>query len=97
MHDQQRGALTLVRVLSGKLKKGDKIITSNGCSEVVQRIYEPLADEYREITHIDRGNVGICAGLQVNHLCHGILYCIPIHCVKVNKYGFISKVGNDNG
>ena len=68
MHDKQRGALSLIRVLSGKLKKGDKIVTSNGNSEVVQRIFEPLADEYREITHVDRGNVGICAGLQVNEL-----------------------------
>lgn len=66
MHDKQRGALSLIRVLNGKLKKGDKIVTSNGSSETVQRIFEPLADEYREITHIERGNVGICAGLQVN-------------------------------
>lgn len=66
MHDKQRGALSLVRVLNGTLKKGEKITTSNGSSEVVQKIYEPLADEYREIDHIDRGNVGICAGLKVN-------------------------------
>lgn len=71
MHDKQRGALSLVRILNGQLKKGDKVVTSNGISEVVQRIYEPLADEYREITHIDRGNVGICAGLQViSYLLH---------------------------
>lgn len=65
MHDKQRGALSLVRILNGTLKKGDKITTSNGNSEIVQRIYEPLADEYREITQVDQGNVGICAGLKV--------------------------------
>lgn len=66
MHDKQRGALSLVRVLNGKLRKSDKIVTSNGYPEVVQRIFEPLADEYREINEIGRGNVGICAGLKVN-------------------------------
>lgn len=67
MHDKQRGALSLVRILNGKLKKGDKITTSSGNSEVVQRIYEPLADEYREINEVKQGNVGICAGLKVKY------------------------------
>lgn len=65
MHDKQRGALSLVRILNGTLKKGDKVSTSNGNSEIVQKIYEPLADEYREIDEVHRGNVGICAGLKV--------------------------------
>lgn len=65
MHDKHRGALSLVRILNGKLKKGDRVTISNGISETVQRIYEPLADEYREIDQVDRGNVGICAGLKV--------------------------------
>lgn len=74
MHDKQRGALSLVRVLNGKLKKGDKITTSNGHSEIVQRIYEPLADEYREINEVNRGNVGICSGLKVIYNCkHNLL------------------------
>lgn len=66
MHDKHRGALSLIRVINGTLKKGDKIVTPNGGSEIVQRIYEPLADEYREIDYIERGNVGICGGLKVN-------------------------------
>lgn len=66
MHDKQRGALSLVRILNGTLKKGDKVTTSNGKSEIVQKIYEPLADEYREIDDVHCGNVGICAGLKVN-------------------------------
>lgn len=68
MHDKQRGALSLVRVLNGTLKKGDKVTTSNGNSEIVQRIYEPLADEYREINEVSQGNVGICSGFKVNFL-----------------------------
>lgn len=53
-------------MLRGKLKKSSKIITAKGVSENVQRIYEPLADEYREISEIDCGNVAILAGLKVN-------------------------------
>lgn len=68
MHDKNRGALSLVRILNGKLKKNDKITTSNGNSEVVQRIYEPLADEYKEINEVCQGNVAICAGLKVNFI-----------------------------
>lgn len=67
MHDKQRGALSLVRVLNGTLKKGDKVNTSDGNAEVIQRIYEPLADEYREINEVSQGNVGICAGLKVKY------------------------------
>lgn len=74
MHDKQRGALSLVRILNGKLKKGDKVTTSNGSSEIVQRIFEPLADEYREINEVNQGNVGICAGLKVNFHFNSIFF-----------------------
>lgn len=63
-HDKQRGSLSLVRVLRGTLSKGNRITTTNGTSETITRIYEPLADEYREITTIETGNVGVCAGLK---------------------------------
>lgn len=66
MHDKQRGALSLVRVLNGTLKKGDKLCTSSGQQEVVQRIFEPLADEYKEIDEVNKGNVAICSGLKVS-------------------------------
>lgn len=38
--------------------------TSTSTGENVQRIYEPLADEYREIDSIGPGNVCVCAGLK---------------------------------
>lgn len=53
-------------MLRGKIKKGAKVVTSKGVAENVQRIYEPLADEYREINDIDSGNVYILAGLKVH-------------------------------
>lgn len=63
-HDKHRGALTLVRVLRGTLKKGAKITTSRETSEQVQRIFEPLADEYRDVDEVIEGNIGVCAGLK---------------------------------
>lgn len=66
MHDKQRGPLSLVRVLNGTLKKGDKVTTATGTGELIQRLYEPLADEYRDIDAVSIGNVAVCAGLKVN-------------------------------
>ncbi|XP_058817952.1 ribosome-releasing factor 2, mitochondrial [Topomyia yanbarensis] len=63
-HDKQRGPLSLIRVFRGSLKKGSKIVTDKGTSETVQRMYAPWADEYREISSISAGNIGLCAGLK---------------------------------
>jgi elongation factor G len=65
VHDKQRGPLSLVRVFRGELKKGQRLtIAGSGASETIQRMYEPLADEYREIPQIGAGNVAVCAGLK---------------------------------
>ncbi|CAO1430482.1 unnamed protein product [Diamesa tonsa] len=63
-HDKQRGPLCLVRILRGELKRGARVTTSKGVAENVQRLYEPLADEYRDIESIGAGNVCICAGMK---------------------------------
>ncbi|XP_055539330.1 ribosome-releasing factor 2, mitochondrial isoform X2 [Wyeomyia smithii] len=63
-HDKQRGPLSLIRVFRGNLKKGARIVTHKGVAETVQRIYAPLADEYREVAMIEAGNIGLCAGLK---------------------------------
>lgn len=68
MHDKQRGPLSLVRVLNGTLKKGDRVTTAKSSGEAIQRIYEPLADEYRDIDSVSVGNVGVCAGLKVRKM-----------------------------
>jgi elongation factor G len=66
-HDKQRGALSLVRVFRGELKsKGARITTASGTSENVQRLYEPLADEYREVAECGAGNIVVCGGLKVS-------------------------------
>ncbi|XP_035916575.1 ribosome-releasing factor 2, mitochondrial [Anopheles stephensi] len=61
-HDKQRGPISMIRAFRGTVKKGSKFITATGGSETVQRIYEPLADEYREIDAFGAGNIGLCAG-----------------------------------
>jgi len=42
-----------------------RLTSSSGQSEVVSKIYEPLADEYREVSSVQAGDVAICAGLKV--------------------------------
>ncbi|KAH8407354.1 hypothetical protein KR215_007669 [Drosophila sulfurigaster] len=64
VHDKQRGALTLVRLIRGELKRGMRLTCSSGQAEVVSKIYEPLADEYREVSSVQAGDVAICAGLK---------------------------------
>lgn len=63
-HDKQRGPLCLVRMMRGKLRRGAKVVTSQGQAEHVQRLYEPLADEYREVGQVEEGDVAIVAGLR---------------------------------
>ncbi|KAL7730238.1 hypothetical protein ACLKA6_016507 [Drosophila palustris] len=64
VHDKQRGALTLVRLIRGEIKRGMRLTSSSGQAEVVSKIYEPLADEYREVSSVQAGDVAICAGLR---------------------------------
>lgn len=61
-HDKQRGPITMIRAFRGTVKKGSKFVTANGTTETIQRIYEPLADEFREIDSFAAGNIGLCAG-----------------------------------
>lgn len=65
VHDKQRGPLTLVRVLRGSMNKSMRLTSTRGHSETVGKIYEPLADEYREISAVEAGDVAICSGLKV--------------------------------
>ncbi|KAH8357122.1 hypothetical protein KR084_003730 [Drosophila pseudotakahashii] len=64
VHDKQRGPLTLVRILRGEIRRGMRLISARGQAEVVSKLYEPLADEYREVSAVQSGDVVICAGLK---------------------------------
>ncbi|XP_053969901.1 ribosome-releasing factor 2, mitochondrial [Anastrepha ludens] len=80
VHDKQRGSLTLVRVFRGELKRGARLITTRNNAEVVSKVYEPLADEYREISGVPAGDVAICAGLK--HTVTGDLLTVSTSSLK---------------
>lgn len=71
-HDKQKGALSLIRILSGKLRKGAKVVTSRRNNETVPKLYEALADEYREIQEIGEGDIAICSGLKVKQITNRV-------------------------
>lgn len=55
-------------MLSGQIRKGTKVTTAKDSmmlTESVQRLYEPLADEYREISECTCGDVVLLGGLKV--------------------------------
>lgn len=54
-----------MRLIRGELKRGMRVTSSRGQAEVITKIYEPLADEYRELSSVQSGDVAICAGLKV--------------------------------
>lgn len=55
-----------MRLIRGEIKRGMRVTSSRGQAEVITKIYEPLADEYREVGSVQAGDVAICAGLKVN-------------------------------
>lgn len=55
----------MVRILRGDLKRSMRLTSTRGQSEVVGKMYEPLADEYREIQAAQAGDVALCSGLKV--------------------------------
>ncbi|XP_053692721.1 ribosome-releasing factor 2, mitochondrial isoform X2 [Sabethes cyaneus] len=95
-HDKQRGPLSLIRVFRGNVKKGAKIVTHKGVTETIQRIYAPLADEYREVTAIEAGNIGLCAGLKSTVTGDLIIPNISILRKAISKLSTSEKNGNDD-
>lgn len=65
IHDRHHGALTLVRIYSGRLAPGMKIynVTRN-VSEVVQKVYVPLSDEMEEVGEVTAGNIAAIPNLK---------------------------------
>ncbi|MEN1728060.1 MAG: elongation factor G, partial [Pseudomonadota bacterium] len=63
--DDRFGALTFVRVYSGKISKGDTILNSaTGKTERVGRMVEMHADERGEIDTAQAGDIFACVGLK---------------------------------
>ncbi|MBD2859443.1 elongation factor G [Spongiibacter sp. KMU-158] len=63
--DDRFGALTFVRIYSGKLKKGDTILNSfTGKTERIGRMCEMQADERNELTSAQAGDIIAIVGMK---------------------------------
>ena len=69
IHDRQLGPLTFVRVFGGSLAASHKIYNvTRSKSEKVLKTYLPFADEFKEVSHLNLGEVGVVSGLKVRNL-----------------------------
>ena len=63
--DDRFGALTFVRIYSGKLNKGDTILNSfTGKTERVGRMVEMQADDRNELTSAQAGDIIAIVGMK---------------------------------
>ncbi|WP_414830523.1 elongation factor G [Alteromonas sp. H39] len=76
--DDRFGALTFVRIYSGKLKKGDTILNSaTGKTERVGRMVEMQADERNELSAAQAGDIIAIVGMKNVQTGHTL--CDPKH------------------
>lgn len=76
--DDRFGALTFVRIYSGKLDKGDTILNSfTGKSERVGRMVEMQANERNELSHAEAGDIIAIVGMKNVQTGHTL--CDPKH------------------
>lgn len=76
--DDRFGALTFVRIYSGKLNKGDTILNSfTGKTERVGRMVEMQANERNELQHAEAGDIIAIVGMKNVRTGHTL--CDPDH------------------
>ena len=76
--DDRFGALTFVRVYSGKMKNGDSIMNAaTGKTERVGRMVEMHANERNEIDSVQAGDIFACIGMKSVQTGHTL--CDPNH------------------
>ncbi|MDO3380619.1 elongation factor G [Gilvimarinus algae] len=76
--DDRFGALTFVRIYSGKLNKGDTILNSfTGKTERVGRMVEMQANERNELSHAQAGDIIAIVGMKNVQTGHTL--CDPKH------------------
>ena len=65
IHDKQRGALTYLRLYSGGLKAGNSVYNVNrDHNEKVGKLFQVFADEYKEVKHVEAGNIVVATGIN---------------------------------
>jgi len=76
--DDRFGALTFVRIYSGKLEKGQTVLNSaTGKTERIGRMVEMHADERNELTHAHAGDIIAVIGMKNVQTGHTL--CDPNH------------------
>ncbi len=76
--DDRFGALTFIRIYSGRLKKGDTILNSaTGKTERIGRMVEMQADDRNEITEAQAGDIIAIIGMKNVQTGHTL--CDPKH------------------
>ena len=89
--DDRFGALTFVRIYSGKLNKGDTILNSfTGKTERVGRMVEMQADERKELTSAQAGDIIAIVGMKNVQTGHTL--CDPKHPVTLEPMVFPTPV-----
>ncbi|WP_105258484.1 elongation factor G [Pseudoalteromonas sp. T1lg88] len=76
--DDRFGALTFIRIYSGRMKKGDTILNSaTGKTERIGRMVEMQADERTELTEAQAGDIIAVVGMKNVQTGHTL--CDPKH------------------
>ncbi|MBD1571946.1 elongation factor G [Vibrio sp. S17_S38] len=89
--DDRFGALTFVRIYSGKLNKGDTIMNSfTGKTERVGRMVEMQADERKELTFAQAGDIIAIVGMKNVQTGHTL--CDPKDQVTLEPMVFPNPV-----
>jgi elongation factor G len=89
--DDRFGALTFVRIYSGKLNKGDTILNSfTGKSERVGRMVEMQANDRKELSSAQAGDIIAIVGMKNVQTGHTL--CDPKHPVTLEPMVFPEPV-----
>ena len=89
--DDRFGALTFVRIYSGKLNKGDTILNAfTGKTERVGRMVEMQADDRNELTSAQAGDIIAIVGMKNVQTGHTL--CDPKHPVTLEPMVFPTPV-----
>jgi elongation factor G len=85
------GDLTYIRIYSGKLDKGSRVVNpNNGKKENVSRIYEMHAREREALESTDAGNIVAVVGLKNSYT--GDTLCDPDHPIILERMEFPEPV-----
>ncbi|KAL1461885.1 hypothetical protein WDU94_013750, partial [Cyamophila willieti] len=87
VHDKHKGAVTFFRIYSGAFKKGQKLYNLHlDQSEQISRLLLAEADDYKEVSELQCGNIAAVTGLK-STMC-GDLVCATEKTYKSARKSF---------